>query len=79
METQAARSLWQHFPTLNPFQEKQSRELALPVEEYQIVSANSTDRRDHVLFGPAGRLQLSEVGLVSHVRKCMPVTDRARR
>jgi hypothetical protein len=32
-----------------------------------------------VLFGPAGRLQLNEVGLVSHVRKCMPVTDRARR
>jgi hypothetical protein len=39
--------------------------VALPVEEYQVVSANSTDRRNHVLCGPAGRLQRDDVGLIN--------------
>jgi hypothetical protein len=30
-----------------------------------VVSANSTDRRDHVLSGPAGRLQRDDIGLVT--------------
>jgi hypothetical protein len=70
-----ARFNWLSLPTLNQFQEKQSREFALCVHEYQVVPVNSTDRRDHVLC----RLQRDNVGLVSHVRKCMPVIDCARR
>jgi hypothetical protein len=57
MEIQAVRSLWQHFPTLNQFQEKQSREFALPVEEYQVVSANST-AVEFITPNPAHRIAL---------------------
>jgi hypothetical protein len=55
------RNARQHFPTINEFEEKQSREFALPIEEYWVDSANSTDRRDHVQDGSPGQLQ----------RKCM--------
>jgi hypothetical protein len=46
------RFSWQHTPTLKQLQQKQSREVAPRVEEYQVVSAHSPGRRDHVLSGP---------------------------
>jgi hypothetical protein len=60
----------QHVPTLDQLQEKQSREFALRILEYEVISVNSHDRRDHVLSGLAGRLERNEVGLVNHGRNC---------
>jgi hypothetical protein len=41
----------QHFPTLNQFQEKQSREFALPVEEYQKVSVRTCHGKAAASYG----------------------------
>jgi hypothetical protein len=63
---------WQHVPTLNPFPEKQSREVALRVHENQMTTAHLCGGSEYLLKGAARRPQRYKVRLVNHAGQSTP-------
>jgi hypothetical protein len=57
---------WQHVPTFNQLQQKQSREVALRVQENQMIAAHLSGGREYLLNGAARRHQRYKVRLFNH-------------
>jgi hypothetical protein len=68
---------WQHTPTFNQVQQKQSREVALCVHENQMTTAHLSGGGEYLLNGVARRPHRHKVCLVNHAGQSTPGVYRA--